>query len=142
MRISIYKPTTAVQEEIEELIALLKAMGLEVIVLEAFADQPVAVDQTFSPDDVLYVLLSQGCGEDRPLAELTERVGRSGGRVIGVWPKRASEEEDVPLMMSWHGSAVVPWDGKKLAEAAAGEDSWETPSGARRIAPHTDRHKC
>lgn len=150
-RVIIFKFPALTPEEMTELVTLLAAAGiecdpeLELDDLETlFAD--AAPEEKGNSEDatdwVLIVLLSPECDADGGLSRAAGRVARTGGRVIGVWP-RAGAEGRVPAVIERHGSDTVPWDSEKLRVAISGETvSWSTPTGVPRHAPITRRNKC
>jgi hypothetical protein len=141
MRIYVYKSPLMDADEFAELIAMLDLAGFTVVVIEALADDAIAGNIVFEIGDVVFVLMTEDIDSDTRLAALCENVARVGGRIVGVWPKVATGQ-DIASAVEWHGSAVIPWNVQRLADAVRGEDVWETPTGEKRLAPHTERHKC
>lgn len=94
-----------------------------------------------STADVLVVLICRETIGSADVTKVAEMTSDHGKRVVGVWSKDA-EAGKMPEALHRIGSAIVPLDAKKVAEAVCGcKDVWLMPDGGLRPAPPTPRHK-
>lgn len=129
-------------EELQELIELLKAVGCEVV-MDEDDDIALAPDGDAEDEEVLVVVLTDACLRDPALGVAAKRLTAAGGRLVGLWPKGAKDGE-IPGPLEKHGADVATWNRTAVARAIEGEKEpqWETAKGAPRAEPTTKRHRC
>lgn len=129
-------PVPGREKELGELRKMILDGGCEVVC--ETGDLPACIKGTA---DVLVVLICSETIGSPVVTQTAEVASDHGKRVVGVWAKDA-EVGKMPQALHRIGSAIMPWDPEKVAEAVCRcKDVWLMPDGGLRPAPPTPRHK-
>ena len=151
-RIHVHSCPSLTSEELAALKALLEAAGFSLVEEKECKEDLQAESAELEPDnagesadeEVLVVVLYPDCDVEGSLEEAAGRVGRGGGRVIGVWPREGAADQ-LPESLKKYGADTSPWDANELRRAICGNEKplWKdtagTPAPKRPMAANT---KC
>lgn len=129
-------PVPGREQQLADLRTMILDGGCEVV-----CETGDLIDCLKSTADVLVVLVCPDTIGSAAVTPAAEAASDHGKRVVGVWSKDA-EAGKLPEALHRIGSAIVPMDAAKVAEAVCGcKDVWLMPDGGTRATPPTPRHK-
>ena len=101
-----------------------------------------AIDNRLSECDGIIVILGQPLSDFNVMEPTILLAHKYGKKIISIWPPKSSSSM-LPQVLEKYGTALLPWDAKKLCAAICDDElEWVDAGGGARAGSKTKRHKC